>query len=108
MSDNLEKRFDSAMMDIYRRAFTEAGYKASYYLGMLEKYRGIQTAKMLIRKTSVSKGYTALSELGRLDLTVEALIFDNKEWQPLFSEEELEIIKKRLCEYKYKSAMKSQ
>ena len=38
---------------------------------------------------------------GRLDLTVEAIIFDNPDYQTLFSKDELAIIKKRLTEYGY-------
>ena len=44
-------------------------------------------------------------ERGRLDLTVEALIYDNTEWHPLFTEEELEIVRKRLIEYEYPPAL---
>ena len=38
---------------------------------------------------------------GRLDLTVEALILDEK-WKSLFSEQEREIAWRRLTEYNYK------
>jgi hypothetical protein len=38
-------------------------------------------------------------------LTVEAIIYDNPEFQKLFSEEELNILKKRLIAYKYPPAM---
>jgi hypothetical protein len=40
---------------------------------------------------------------GRLDLTVEAVIWDNREYQELFTEDELKIIKKRLVDYNYVS-----
>lgn len=101
MPRDLEERFDAAMMSIYVRALKEADYRASYYHQMLEELRGVATAKKLINSPKVSDGYTALLLLKRLDLTVEALIYDNKEWQPLFTEEELRIVTKRLEDYEY-------
>jgi len=73
---------------------------------MFHKYGGIETARLLLNSPTVSEGYTALWERGRLDLTVEALIHDNPDWQSLFTEEELEIVHKRLIEYNYGPALK--
>jgi len=96
----IEKEFDIAMMDIYHRAKYEAGYNATRYLQMLQEHRGLGTAKILLHTPHVSDGFTALWERGRLDLTVEALIL-KKKWYSLFSEEERQIAKKRLKEYRY-------
>jgi hypothetical protein len=97
---DLEREFDKAMMNIYRRAYKEAAYNATRFLQMLEKHRGIETAKILLRSPHVSEGYTALFERGRLDLTVEVLILQEK-WNSLFSDEEREIARTRLEEYHY-------
>ena len=70
---------------------------------MLDQNGGLETAHILINSPTVSDGYTALWERGRLDLTVEALIWDNPEYQELFTDDELKIIKKRLVDYKYVS-----
>jgi hypothetical protein len=102
MSD-LEQKFDAAMMDIYRRARTEAKYNAVRYLQMLTDHRGLETARILLHAT-VSDGYTALWQRKRLDLTVEALIFDNAEYHQLFTSEELAIAHKRLEDYQYPPA----
>jgi len=96
----IEKEFDIAMMDIYHRAKYEAGYNATRYLQMLQEHRGLGTANILLHTPHVSDGFTALWERGRLDLTVEALIL-KKKWHSLFSEEERQIAKKRLKEYRY-------
>jgi hypothetical protein len=104
MSD-LEERFDAAMMDIYRRAKSEAHYNASRYFQMLSEHRGVETARILLHADTVSEGYTALWERGRLDLTVEALIYDHPEYHGLFSQEEREIAFQRLRQYKYPSAI---
>ena len=93
--------FDVAMMNIYQRAKTDAHYNATRFLHMLYDHRGLETARMLIHASTVSEGYTALWERGRLDLTVEALIHDNQKWHTLFTEEELAICAKRLKAYGY-------
>lgn len=103
MKTKLEERFDEAMMDIYRRAKSEANYIASRYLEMLHEHRGLDTARILLHAEAVSDGYTALWERGRLDLTVEALIHDHPEFHPLFTEQERQIARRRLEEYKYSS-----
>ncbi len=100
MMNDLEHEFDMAMMNIYHRAKTEAGYNATRYLQMLGEHRGLGTARILLQAPHVSDGYTALWERRRLDLTVEALILQKK-WYPLFSDQERDIARKRLEEYKY-------
>jgi len=91
---------------IYRRAKSEAKYNATRYLHMLDALGGLETAHILINSSAVSEGYTALWERGRLDLTVEALIWENPEYHELFTEDEIRIAKKRLIEYRYAPAMK--
>jgi len=93
--------FDGAMQDIYRRALSEADYRATRFLEMLYVHRGLETARILLHAPKVSDGFTALWERGRLDLTVEAVIYDNPKWHPLFTEEDLVICRNRLAEYDY-------
>jgi hypothetical protein len=104
MSDT-ERRFDAAMMDIYRRALAEAKYPATRYFQMLSDHGGVETAHLLLNSDSVSDGYTALWERKRLDLTVEALVFHNPDFQSLFTEEEVAKARKRLVEYGYAPAL---
>ena len=65
------------MMDIYVRAKIEAGYVATIFHRMLCDHGGLETARHLINDQTVSSGYTALWERKRLDLTVEAVVYDN-------------------------------
>jgi hypothetical protein len=102
MTSALEAAFDKAMMDIYVRAKAEAGYTATIFHRMLCDKRGVATAKQLINEQTPSDGYTALWELGRLDLTVEAVVTDNERWHPLFESAELDRARKRLRDYGYK------
>jgi hypothetical protein len=67
----------------------------------IEEGVGLETARILINSTNPSEGYTALWNRGRLDLTVEAVIYDNSKWHPLFTTAELAICKERLIKYEY-------
>ena len=98
MPSALEAQFDTAMLGIYTRAKSDAGYDAHRFFGMLDERGGLETARHLINASKVSEGYAALWERGRLDLTVEALILDEK-WRPLFSKAEREIAIRRLRDY---------
>lgn len=100
-NETLIADFDREMLRVYQRAYSEANYNASRFLQMLYDHRGLETARILLHSSTVSDGYTALWERGRLDLTVEAVIHDNPKWHPLFTEEELVICTKRLKEYQY-------
>lgn len=99
--DTLVAAFDEEMFRIYERAHSEVKYNATRFLHMLYQHRGLETARILLHSTTVSEGYTALWERGRLDLTVEAVINDNPKWHTLLTEEELSICSKRLKEYRY-------
>ncbi|KRS18375.1 hypothetical protein [Roseovarius indicus] len=93
--------FDQAMFNIYKRAKEEAGYPANIFLRMITERGGLATAKTLINSPQPSDGYTALYELGRLDLTVEAMVLETREWQELFTADELKRARRRLNQYGY-------
>lgn len=99
---DLEAQFDRAMVDVYVRAKNEAKYTASVFHRMLCERGGLATAKHLINDPTVSQGYTALWERGRLDLSVEAVVADNPSWHPLLDPEELERARKRLAKYRHR------
>ena len=103
MPEQLEIAFHDAMLDIYRRAKSEAKYNAQRYLQMVIDHGGIEAARMLIHADTVSDGYTALWERGRLDLTVEAMVIGNSRFHPLFTDEEMQICSTRLAEYGYEN-----
>ena len=101
MTDQLEKEFHAAMVEIYHAAKRETGYNATRFLQMVSNRGGLPTAKLLLASDAPSDGYTELWKRGRLDLTVEALVADNPRWQPLFTHAELKRAKARLAEYGY-------
>ena len=89
------------MFTIYRRAKSEANYNASIFFRMLNERGGLETAKYLINSSRPSEGYTHLYERGRLDLTVEALVVEDRRWHPLFTNDEIARAEKRLADYRY-------
>lgn len=95
-----EQRFNLAMNNIYSEA-NAIGYTAKYFLQMLHQHGGLSTAKILINAATASYGYTKLFKMGRLDLTVEALVYENSEWHTLFAPDELKKCRHRLIESGY-------
>ena len=101
MMGDLESAFEQAMYDIYTTAQRECDYTASYFYQMLEESGGIGAAKRLLNTETPSDGFTRLWECGRLDLTVEAVIWDNIEWHSLFTQEEMNVVRNRLAGLDY-------
>jgi nucleotidyltransferase/DNA polymerase involved in DNA repair len=90
------------MVDVYQRAKREAGYQATYFIQMVSDRGGLATARYLLHASGVSEGFTALWERRRLDLTVEAVVLQER-FAPLFSDEERRIARARLREYGYET-----
>ena len=97
---DLNMDFFNDMTDIYKRADKECDYRPTRFLQMLSSEGGIETAKQLINKPGGTDGFVKLWELGRLDLSVEALVIKDK-YQDLFTSEEIEKCKNTLKEYNY-------
>ena len=97
MKYKIEKEFDEAMRNIYRSADSECSYRPTYFLGMVDQHGGVLAAKKLLHSSKHSKGLTRLWKLGRLDLSMEALVLKCP-WKTLFTEAELQSARKRLTE----------
>lgn len=98
---SLELSFEEAMLNIYRTARDECNYNATYFLQMIQSYGGLNAAKRLLHDDKVHDGLTNLFLRERLDLTMEALIWENEQWHPLFTVEEIQIARRRLDELDY-------
>ena len=103
MDKKLNTEFNQAMLGIYNKARSEANYTPSVFFRMISEHGGYETARRLIHSPNVSEGYVKLFELGRLDLTVEAVIIENGNWHALFTDQELDVCRKRLHAYGYKT-----
>ena len=98
---NLESSFDEAMLNIYLTAKDECDYNATYFLRMIQNYGGLGAAKRLLHDNKVHDGLTNLYMLERLDITMEAVIWENEKWQTLFTQEELKVARRRLEDLGY-------
>lgn len=105
--NTLERDFEKEMMNIYHRAKSEANYTPSEFHRMLSELGGIETARRLINSKLPSPGYTRLWEAGHPELTVEAVVYENPKWHPLFDNQTLEAARKRLKAYDYPLKSKS-
>ncbi len=97
-----EEAFKAAMLNIYKRADAECSYRPTYLLQMIDTDGGVGAAKRLLKANHLSAGFSRLWELGRLDLTVEALVLD-RNWADLFSADEKEVARRRLSQFNYKT-----
>jgi len=82
----------------YQRAGREAKYWGSYFLRSLKKYGGLEVAKRMLAKSTRAgdtKGFLALVDAGRPDLSVEAVVL-MPQFSGLFSRQELAVAEQRL------------
>ena len=97
--DPFEAEFHEAMVNIYHAA-ASLGYRPTYFLRMVSEHGGVTAAKRLLRTTEHQSGLTRLYELGRLDISAEALVLQER-WKVLFSNEERRQARERLRDYGY-------
>ncbi|MGY3745832.1 hypothetical protein ACWN8P_01125 [Vagococcus salmoninarum] len=101
--NNLESDFE----EVIRQSLQETLkiYRPTYFIQEVATIGALAAVKKLIRplnRNQLSDGFMKLYEHKRLDLTVEAVVWDNCEkFSSLFSEDELETCKIRLTEYHY-------
>jgi len=91
----LERLFDREMRALYDAWRTKCNYRATRFLRLVKNRGGLEAAKKLLGSRGVSQGFTALTELGSLDLTVEALVLQPP-WRSLFSDQEIAVAFKRI------------
>jgi hypothetical protein len=65
---------------------------------MLNELGGVTTADTLVGSSQPPDGFTKLWEIGRLDLSVEALVL-HPSWRALFSDDERGAARRRLMDY---------
>ncbi len=87
-----------ALYESYHRAGKETKFWASRFLQSLKRRGGLEVAKrILANKTDggITKGFLALKDAGRPDLSVEAIVLA-PEFRHLFSDRELTVAEDRL------------
>ena len=101
-SMDLADEFHREMDSIYCVA-ASLGYRPSYFLQIVQQYGGVETAKRLLNVSEAQSGLTKLWELGRLDISMEALVVQ-EQWKPLFSDAERQVARERLIALDYDPA----
>jgi hypothetical protein len=96
----LEQEFEEACLSDLPEC-RKLGYSPSYFLQMLTDYGAVETARRLINSDDVPEGFTRLWQMQRLDLTLEAGIYDNPKFYALFDEKTLAACKARLTRVGY-------
>ncbi len=92
-TSSLEKEFHLAMIHVDDEA-KKIGHNATKFREMLRKHGGKETARRLVISPA-SETFTKFFLKGRVDLTVEALVVQER-WKPLFSEDVLRAAQLRL------------
>ena len=106
----LENLWDLEMRILYDEAVKYCHYRATYFLQMVVDHGGLEAARILLHKEGISEGLATLWQYGRLDLTMEARMFQRdatgaRKWQSLFTPEEFDIARARLVELGYAPAV---
>lgn len=94
------EQFHRAMIGNYERVIRETPYRPNFFIQIVEDQGGYEAARFLIDRREPSEGFFRLRELGRLDLSAEALIL-MPEWAQLFDGELRLVAYNRLREFGY-------
>ncbi|MBU0755875.1 MAG: HNH endonuclease [Planctomycetes bacterium] len=96
----LSEQLDIAMREAYAVTGKETGYWGRYFLRSVKQHGGLTTAKRMLSKRlknpSEQKGFRALVEAGRPDLSLESLVLQ-KRFRGLFTSAELTEAERRLA-----------
>lgn len=99
--NDLERKFNKDMINIYNEAKKELNYNATRFLQLISEKGGVRAAKHLISKEDGTSGFDTLWEMGRLDLSVEAHVL-KPEYNVLFTEEERKVCRSKLEQFGYR------
>ncbi|ASR03331.1 GmrSD restriction endonuclease domain-containing protein [Gordonia rubripertincta] len=94
----LALEFHNTMIEICERSKKEARYNPTQFRAMVAEVGGLNSAKVLLAKPTVSDGFSILWEKGRLDLTVEAKVVEDR-FAPLFTDDEASVAEARLAQF---------
>lgn len=96
---DIETTLHHEMIAAYEKCGKEIGYWGRYFLRSVKKYGGLETAKRMLAKKLTNpteqKGFKALIEAGRSDLSLENLVLQPR-FSSLFTKDELIEAQRRL------------
>jgi len=85
MSPAQDEAFTNFLREKANEAEESLGYRAKQFQKMLNAKGGEATVRQLLSKGKPTEGFNRLWELGRLDLSVEALVVESR-WRPLIDD----------------------
>jgi len=89
-------KFNQEMLELYKVVGKTTGYWANYYLRSVKKNGGLAHAKKaLAKKNDAQDGFKKLIEVGRPDLSIEAIALKD-EYINLFTADELKEAQRRI------------
>ena len=91
---DLERQFHLEMLRTYE-AQRQVMRDPTRLRGMIGRFEGLEAAMRLLENPTVGDGFITLAELGKLCLSVEALVL-KEPWHTLFTEDQLEVARSRL------------
>lgn len=95
----LDQAFERDMLNIYELA-KPYGYDGTYFARMIHDHGGVGAAHRLLAARNAQQGLTILWRIGRLDLSMEALVIQEK-YASLFTPDEIAIAHQRLEDLHY-------
>ena len=95
-----ESQFQKELLELSQQAGQICGCDPSRFLKTLETKGAVQTAKESIRRNRVSDLFNALHKAGHLELSMEALVVEEK-YADLFTDDEVNYCFGLLCECGY-------
>lgn len=101
----IELNLFTDMIKIYRETDAQCNYRATGFFQKIQSDGAITTAKEIINNEELTEGFIKLAECNRLDLSVEALIVQEK-YKELFTPKERKICINRLKKHGYKEVLK--
>ena len=99
MTTRLEDEFHRALENHVYADFKSHSFPM-FLLQAIRRHGGVFAAKQLLGISPVRSGLIELSEQGRLDLSVESLMLQER-WRPLFTARELNLARRRLKDLGY-------
>ncbi|ONI44038.1 hypothetical protein AN641_08635 [Candidatus Epulonipiscioides gigas] len=99
--DKLKELFSKEMLILYKQISKQIKYKSQNLLKYINEYGGYQAALKYIYTPSYTNDFSALWEAGRLDLSIEVLLL-NEKYRSIIAPDVINFCTRRLNEYNYK------
>lgn len=97
--------FTAALLRAIQTAQDDCGIRQTWLRQSVLDYGGVPAAKRQIKRSCASEGFDALAQVGRLELSLEALVVSAK-FNALFTDEEVNACFALLCGADYYGSRK--